>query len=82
MTSHTPTIFDGILRGLSRPPVKPVYPGYLASRVKRGLLSAQTADPERIIATVGDIETVGDCRYAIVVTDDEGNRYRITVEVL
>jgi hypothetical protein len=62
--------------------IPPVYPMYLASRIKRGLLAAQQADDERIIEAVGEIETIGDCRYAIPVTDCEGNSYRITVQVI
>lgn len=57
-----------------------VYPLYLASRAKAGLLKA-FADQENIIASVGDIETIGDCKYRIGVTDHNGTKYKITVEV-
>lgn len=56
-----------------------VYSFYLAYRAQRGL---QGVDPENIIASVGDIETIGDCKHAIKVTDMNGQRYRVTVEVL
>lgn len=56
-----------------------VYSFYLAYRASKGLGGA---DPENIIARVGQIETVGDCKYAIPVSDFEGNRYLVTVEVL
>lgn len=56
-----------------------VYSFYLAYRAQKGL---QGIDPEGIIASVADIETVGDCRHAIKVTDMNGQKYLITIEVL
>jgi hypothetical protein len=60
--------------------IKPVYPGYIAFKIKRALLPL-IGNPDGIIASVGEIETIGDCRYAIPVTDFEGQTYRIMVEV-
>lgn len=56
-----------------------VYPLYLASRAKRGLLAAK-ADPEGIISEVGSIESLGNSRYAIQVSDLNGATYRVTIE--
>jgi len=56
-----------------------VYSFYLAYRAQKGLTAP---DPENIIASVGPIETIGDCKHAIEVGDTGGTRYRITVEVL
>lgn len=58
--------------------LRPVYPAYLASRIKRALTEA---DPEGVIAGVGDIESLGNSRYAVPVTDADGTSYRVTVEV-
>lgn len=70
----------GFLRGLAQLQALPrVYSFYLAYRAQKGLLGV---DPENIIGSVGEIETVGDCRYALKVIDTSGTRYRITVEVL
>jgi hypothetical protein len=56
-----------------------VYSFYLAYRAQKGLVGP---DPENIIASVGPIETIGDCKHAIEVGDTTGTRYRITVEVI
>lgn len=65
--------------------VQKVYPGYIAFRVKDALKAiADNGDPKLdlpIITAVGDMETIGDCRYAIPVTDHNGTKYRVTVEV-
>jgi RNase P/RNase MRP subunit POP5 len=58
-----------------------VYPLYFASRVKKGLLAAKEADAEGIIAAVGEVESLGNSRYAIRASDESGTTYRITVEV-
>lgn len=77
------SILEGFAQGLAAfHKLKPVFPLYLASRAKSGLLEAARVDPEQIIAEVGDIKTIGDCKYAIPVTDVHGQKYRITVEVL
>ncbi|MDE2096542.1 MAG: hypothetical protein KGL39_04790 [Patescibacteria group bacterium] len=57
-----------------------VYPSYLMSRIKRALGVAEN-DPEQIIKSIGAIETIGDCRYAMTVTDFNGTEYEITVGV-
>jgi hypothetical protein len=69
-------IFDALAKFQAIPKV---FPGYLASKIKR---SMKAADSEDIIAEIGDIETIGDCKYAIPVTDFNGTRYRITVQVM
>jgi hypothetical protein len=58
-----------------------VYPAYIALRIKKALQAG--IDPEGIIdsESLGEIETVGDCKYRISVGDDSGNRYFVTVEV-
>lgn len=76
MTAHSP--IAAVLRAITAPRLH-VYPGYLAFRIKRAL---KVDDGESIVATVGDIETVGDCRYVVPVTDHNGMAYRITVEVM
>lgn len=55
-----------------------VYPGYIGMRIKKALVAA---DSEQIIKGIGDMETIGDCRYQIPVTDFNGTRYKITIEV-
>jgi hypothetical protein len=65
----------------ARGPLRTVYALYLASRAKRGLVAAIT-DPEQIIASVGEIESLGNSRYAIAVTDDSRTVYRVTIEVV
>lgn len=61
-----------------------VYPMYLASRIKSALKQAdrELAPGQNIIESVADIETLGDCRYAMTVTDHNGTKYRVTVEVV
>lgn len=56
-----------------------VFPSYIASCIKRNI---KNIDGEQIIREVGVVETIGDCRYAIPVTDFNGKTYRITVEVI
>lgn len=58
-----------------------IYPGYIAFLIKKALV-ARTHDPEGVIASVGEMQTVGDCRYAIEATDFNGQRYKITIEVI
>lgn len=55
-----------------------VYSGYIGMRVKKALL---LTDSEQIIVEIGTMETIGDCRYQIPVTDFKGTRYKITIEV-
>lgn len=62
-----------------------VYPAYIASRVKAALLLDDPRAPrpnEHIIEAVGDAVTLGSSRYAMEVTDHNGTKYKITVEVL
>lgn len=65
--------------------IRKVYPSYIGFRIKAALKSlADNGDPKLdgpIVSAVGDMETIGDCRYAIPVTDHNGTKYRITVEV-
>ena len=67
---------------IAKLPSTVVYSGYLTSRIKRAL---RETDPSlsdgQIITAVSDIETIGDCRYAVKVTDHLNNSYRVTVEV-
>lgn len=61
-------------------PMQPVYPLYHASEIKKALLAAIPAE-EGIIVDVSEIQTVGDCRYAITTKDHAGQSYRITIAV-
>lgn len=70
-----PEFLETVARIQSRPSV---YPGYIGTRVKKAL---KAADTEEIITEIGDMETIGDCKYAITVTDFNGSKYKITVEV-
>jgi hypothetical protein len=70
------SIFDMLAKFQAIPKV---YSGYLGMGVKRAL---KAADTESIIADIGEMQTIGDCKYAIPVTDFNGTRYRVTVEVL
>lgn len=61
-----------------------VYPAYIAFRCKDGLKAALTTKEfieGPIVTAIGDLETTGDCRYAIPITDHNGTKYRVTVEV-
>lgn len=62
-----------------------VYPAYIGFQIKAALKSlAEKGDPKLdgpIIASVGELETIGDCRYAVEVKDFNGTSYRVTVEV-
>lgn len=63
-----------------------VYPAYIGFRIKDALKAlVANGDPkldEPIISAVGDMQTIGDCRYCVPVTDHNGTKYKITVEVL
>lgn len=66
-----------ILEGMAK-----VFPSCIAFKIKQAV---RAFGPDRDfpgIESVGDIETVGDCRYAMVATDANGQRYRVTVEVM
>ena len=66
--------------------MKPVFPMKIASLIRDALrntankLAAPHFDYPGAEAA-HQIETIGDCRYAISVTDANGTRYRVTVEV-
>lgn len=67
------------LRAMTALQARPsIYPGYLAQRIKTAMRDPAN-DPEGVFTAVSDIETVGDCRYAMTVTDFNGTRYRVTV---
>lgn len=75
-----PTLLNIVFDALRpRPAAALVYPGYIAQQIKKAL---RAGDPERVIHDVSDVETIGDCRYAIKVYDFNGSTYRVTVEVL
>lgn len=61
-------------------PPRTVYPLYLASRIELGLQAAQR-EADRIVASVGELQSLGNSRYVIPVTDTSGTKYWITVEV-
>lgn len=72
-------IFDMIARAHTQARALPqVYPGYIASRIKRWLVNS---DPERI-CTEAEAHHIGDCRHEVIATDFNGTKYRITVEVM
>lgn len=84
MNSPVSRLVQDIARAAAQAPVilasiPKVYSFYLAYRAQKGL---QGPDPENIIASVGKIETIGDCKHAVQVTDTNGTKYCITVEVL
>ena len=56
-----------------------VFPAYVAFRL-RTLLSGPC--PENIIEAVSTVESLGNSRYAVVVTARNGARHRVTVEAL
>lgn len=70
-----------VITGLS--PVKmpaPVFPFYLAARIKRALSTPDERETKQIIDTGSlAISTVGDCRYEVRCTDFNGEPYRIAV---
>lgn len=73
-------MLDGIARAQAAPKVYPMYLGFQIQQALRACDTDLSAN-DRIIASVGEVQGVGDCRYAIPVTDHNGTRYRITVEV-
>lgn len=76
MANFMSDMLDGMAKVAA---LTPVYPSYLASVIKKSLLGGDT---EATFRAIGPIETVGDCRYAMTVTDLNGSEYRVTVEVL
>lgn len=78
MSARGIDIVGDILRIFAPSPRPMIYPSYVAQRIKTAL-RAPANDPEGVFTAVSDIETVGDCRYAMTVTDFNGSRYRVTV---
>lgn len=86
VSTHTsPDPFDVLstVQAMLKPLPAPVYPGYIAMRIKKAMRDILPS-PDRDFpgASVGDIQTIGDCRYSIPVEDLNGNKYRVTVEVV
>lgn len=73
-------MIEGIARAQGAPKVYPMYLGFQIQQALRACDADLPAD-DRIIASVGELHGIGDCCYAIPVTDHNGTRYRITVEV-
>jgi hypothetical protein len=72
----------GIAAALAKSRTLPVvYPGYIASGIRKALKAGGALDPECLLTSVGELETIGDCRYAIPLTDFNGTKYRVIVEV-
>jgi len=69
---------NNMLRAVTAPRTL-VYPAYLASLIKRAVLPGDT---EKVFTSVGAIETVGDCRYAMLFTDFNGTKYEVQVRVV
>lgn len=63
-----------------------VYPLYFASQIMkalRGSVSGKSvADPEGIMVGDTELKTLGNSRYAIITSDVNNTKYRITVEVV
>lgn len=61
-----------------------IYPSYIGFRIKDAIKALiANGDPKvdgPIVTAVGEMETIGDCRYALPITDFEGNTYRVTIE--
>lgn len=78
--------FNDMLRTMARVASLPkVFPGYVAFQIKRALLHPElgVTKPEKDFpgADVGQVETIGDCRYAMTLAVHNGTRIRVTVEV-
>lgn len=58
-----------------------IFPLYFASRILKALRIAKS-DDEQIVGTIGELQTMGNGKYVLPVTDFNGVRYRITVETL
>ncbi len=67
------------LHSLVKAPSPPVFPAYILLRIKRLLLA--NPDPDAIIQRVGMMQSVGDCRHTLALTDYYGTTYKITIEV-
>lgn len=79
MNSPATNLIVDIARAAAQAAALPrVYPGHIMQRIKMALL---VSDPEGVITSTGQIESIGDCRYGLTITDLNGTEYRITVEV-
>lgn len=78
-----PIDFLEIFKPVKLPPC--IFPGYIAMRIKNALLlpTIGVTAPNRDFpgAVVGAVETVGDCRYAIEITDADGTIYEVAIRV-
>lgn len=79
MTTLVHSMLEGMARVASMPKV---YSSYLAFRMKQAALALGRDGDFPGVESVGDLQTIGDCRYAMAITDKNGQRYRVTVEVL
>ena len=71
---------SALINGMfNRPALRTVYPLYFISLIRRAL---RQPDPEGIVGDIGEVETLGNSRYALTATDRGGTTYRITVEVV
>ena len=76
----SPTAFAAMVRDICAPPPANayVYPGYIATLIKKAL----TSDPEAVIDHESvRVEHTGDARYAVTCTDHNGTGYEIKVRV-
>jgi len=79
MNAHS--TFAQVLGLLERPSV---FPGFIAFRIKESLLRNEGGVVLPRLdypgGMVGEVETIGDCKYAMTVHVANGTRCRITVE--
>lgn len=73
------SLLDGMARVASIPKV---FPAYIAFQIKQAVSALGAENDFPGVAAVGDIETVGDCRYRIIVTDANGTEHYVEVGVL
>lgn len=62
-----------------------VYPLYFTSQIMKALRShgtSKVADPEGLMVGDTEMQTLGNSRYAIITSDVNGTKYRVTVEVV
>lgn len=82
MNAHS--TFSHVLSLLERPTFKPVFPGYIAFRIKRAMLrddcGVMLPDSDFPGAKIGEVESLGLSHYAMIVHVANGTRCRITVE--
>lgn len=75
--------FDTVLEIFKPVRFPRVFPAYIAMRINEAM-RAILPIPNRDFpgADTGEMKAIGDCKYAIPITDKNGIRYRVTVEVL